>query len=113
VKKLLEHTEAIRDAVFLQANALSHVIEYSNMLEAGLKCITRKTQFGGMPSQENNLLFARARACDWVRAIMKDEDKISIPSSTIQPDRVNTHNSRRKRNQPGKYLHEWLCTFLC
>jgi hypothetical protein len=38
-----------------------------------------------MPSQENNLLFARAR--DWVWAIMKDEDKIRIPSSTIQPDR--------------------------
>jgi hypothetical protein len=43
VKKPLEHTEAIRDAVFLQANALSHAIEYPNMLEAGLKCITRKS----------------------------------------------------------------------
>jgi hypothetical protein len=112
-KKLLQHTEAIRDAVFLQANALSHAIEYSDMLEAGLKRITRKTQFGCMPSQENNLLFARARSHNWVRAIMKDEDKICIPSSTIQPDRVNTHNSRCKRNQPGKYLHEGLCTFLC
>jgi hypothetical protein len=67
-KKLLEHTKAIRDAVFLQANALSHAIEYSNMLEAGLKRITRKTQYGCMPSQENNLLFACARACNWVRA---------------------------------------------
>jgi hypothetical protein len=66
VKKLLEHTEAIRDAVFLQANALSHAIKYSNMLEAGLKHITRKTQYGCMPSQENNLLFAHARARDWV-----------------------------------------------
>jgi hypothetical protein len=66
-----------------------------------------------MPSQENNLLFAHARARDWVWAIMKDKDKIRIPSSTIQPDRVNTRNSRRKWNQPGKYLHEWLCTFLC
>jgi hypothetical protein len=87
-KELLEHTKAIRDAVFLQANALSHVIEYSNMLEAGLKRITRKTQYGCVPSQENNLLFARTRARDWARAIMKDEDKICIPSSTIQPDRV-------------------------
>jgi hypothetical protein len=75
------------------------------MLEAGLQCITRKTQYGRMPSQENTLLFACARARDWVRAIMNDEDKIRIPSSTIQPDRVNTCKSRRKQNQPGKYLH--------
>ena len=104
-KKLLEHPEAIRDAVFLQANALSHAIEYSNMLEAGLQRITRKTQSGFMPSPENNLLFARACARDWVRAIMNDEDKICIPSSTIQPERVNTRKSRSKRNLPGKYLH--------
>jgi hypothetical protein len=65
-KKLLAHPEAIRDAVFLQANALSHAIEYSNMLEAGLQHITRKTQYGRMPSQENTLLFARARARNWV-----------------------------------------------
>jgi hypothetical protein len=104
-KKLLAHPEAIRDAVFLQANALSHAIEYSNMLEAGLQRITRKTQYGRMPSQENTLLFARARARDWVRAIMNGEDKIRIPSSTIQLDRVNTRKSRCKRNQPGKYLH--------
>jgi hypothetical protein len=87
VKKLVEHPEDIRDAVFLQANALSHAIEYSNMLEAGLKCTTRKTHYSRMPSQVNNLLFPRACARDWVRAIMKDEDKIRIPSSTIQPDR--------------------------
>jgi hypothetical protein len=66
VKKLLAHPEAIRDAVFLQANALSHAIECSNMLEAGLQRITRKTQYGCMPSQENTLLFACARARDWV-----------------------------------------------
>jgi hypothetical protein len=100
-KKQLSHPKAISDAVFLQGNAL----KYSNMLESGLQCITRKTQYGCMPSQENTLLFARARARDWVRAIMNDEDEIRIPSSTIQPDRVNTHKSRRKRNQPGKYLH--------
>jgi hypothetical protein len=78
---LLEHPKAIRDAVFLQANALSHAIEYSNMLEAGLKCITRKMQYGCMPSQENNLLLACACACacDWVQAIMKDEDKFAFP----------------------------------
>jgi hypothetical protein len=59
-----------------------------------------------MPSQENNLLFAHTHAHDWVWAIMKDEDKICIPSSTIQPDRVNIRKSRHKWNQPGKYLHE-------
>jgi hypothetical protein len=96
MKNLLDHPKAIRDAVFLQATALSHAIEYSNMLEAGLKCITRKTLYGHMPSQENNLLFACAHAHDWVQAIMMDEDKICIPSSTIQLDRVNTCNSRRK-----------------
>jgi hypothetical protein len=37
-----------------------------NMLEAGLKHITRKTQYGCMPSQENNLLFAHTHAHDWV-----------------------------------------------
>jgi hypothetical protein len=58
-----------------------------------------------MPSQENTLLFARTRARDWVWAIMNDKDKICIPSSTIQPDRVNTRKSRHKQNQPGKYLH--------
>jgi hypothetical protein len=104
-KKLLAHPEAIRDTIFLQANALSHVIEYSNMLEAGLQRITRKTQYGHMPSQENTLLFACTHAHDWVRAIMNDEDKIRIPSSTIQSDRVNTRKSRCKQNQPGKYLH--------
>ncbi len=36
---------------------------------------------------------------------MNDEDKICIPSSTIQPERVNTRKSRSKRNLPGKYLH--------
>jgi len=110
--ELLQQPEAMRDAVFHRADALAHAIQYSNMLEAGLNRITRKTQQGRMPSQENTLLFARARARDWARAIMKDEDKIRIPTSTIQPERQNSRNSRRKRNVPGKFVHERFVPFL-
>lgn len=41
-KELLEHPEAIRDSVFLKANALSHAILYSNMLEAGATATNHK-----------------------------------------------------------------------
>jgi len=101
-KELLKHPDAMRDEVCRRANAIEHKIRYSKLVESGLQTMTRKTAVGTMPSATSHLLLARARARDWARSLMTEDQKILIPSSTIQAERKA--KSSAKRNNAGVFL---------
>jgi len=106
-KQLLTNPDAMRDLVSSKANDINFQIQYSNLVEEGLKSIKQRSRKDTKPSPTKHIVLCRARARDWNRGAIDNKYGRLIPSSTLKyPSGRAT--SGEKRNRPGKSSPLWL-----